>query len=91
MRTGGGFTYFRRDFPIQADPRKNPLHWKYSQLPPYNFMTGLLMFNIPLKFLYDNIKCYFNNRINLKNTLSSSGSRPPPNPKVEALGPNDTF
>ena len=40
MRTGGGFTYFRRDFPVGADPRKNPLYWKLSNLLPYDKMIS---------------------------------------------------
>ena len=41
VRTGGGFTYFRRDFPVGANPRKNPLYWKLAHLLPYDkMMTG---------------------------------------------------
>ncbi|CAH1772232.1 unnamed protein product [Owenia fusiformis] len=28
VRTGGGFTYYKRDYPKQEDKKKNPLYWK---------------------------------------------------------------
>ena len=27
MRTGGGYTYFKRDRPVEPRPDKHPLHW----------------------------------------------------------------
>lgn len=33
MRTGGGFTYYKKDRPMGELPKKNPINWKVKAPP----------------------------------------------------------
>ena len=32
MRTGGGYTYFKRDRPVEPHPGKHPLNWRHDDI-----------------------------------------------------------
>ena len=32
MRTGGGYTYFKRDRPVEPHPCKHPLNWRHDDI-----------------------------------------------------------